>query len=193
MVDLVRGKPDTQDLADIIIDQLEEGEVKEAFYRLSEKLKEIFDFYDTGDLVGPQGARGPQGPPGPPGSTVGIPGPEGPPGSATTDKPFLCDNSVPINAPVWVAGDGFVQTTGNNNSPGPVIGIVVERPTVDSCTVRMFGLYDLSFARGDLWLSSSGTLSTVRPSIGTVQRLGYSFGDGTIWIYPDLQRTVIKV
>ena len=192
MVDLVRGKPNTQDLADVVIEQLEEGDIKESFYRLTEKLKEIFDFYDTGDLVGPQGARGPQGPAGPPGATVGIPGPEGPAGSATTDKDFLCDASVPLNAPVWLAGDGFVQTITNNNSPGPIIGVVIDRPEVDTCTVRIFGLYDFSFARGDLWLSSSGTISTVRPTLGFVQRLGYSFGDGTIIVQPDFQRSLIQ-
>ena len=64
-------KPDTQDLADVLLEQIPEGDIKEFLYRQSEKLKEIFDFYDTGDLVGPPGPRGPQGPPGPPGTPGG--------------------------------------------------------------------------------------------------------------------------
>lgn len=184
----IRGKPDTQDLADLLIEQLDEGDVKETLYRLTEKLKEIFDFYDTGDLVGAQGARGPQGPPGAPGATVGIPGPPGEDGSADLFKDFICDASVPVNAPVRLSGDGFVQVTTDNNPATKIIGIVIDRPTISTCTVQVFGFYDISFPRGELWLSAGGTLSSVRPFDGFIQRLGYSYGDGSILIRPEQER-----
>ena len=188
----IRGKPDSQDLADLLIEQLDEGDVKDTFYRLTEKLKEIFDFYDNGDLVGPQGARGPQGPPGPPGATVGIPGPPGEDGSADLIKTFICDASVPVNAPVLVGGPGFVQVSSDNNSASPIIGIVIERPTIDTCRVQVLGFYNLSFPQGDLYLSVAGTLSTVRPLDGFVQVIGYSYGDGSILIQPQQQRVFIR-
>lgn len=45
-------KPDTQDLADFVIDQLpdsteDQRKVKEAFYLLTKKLKEILDYYEN--------------------------------------------------------------------------------------------------------------------------------------------------
>lgn len=184
----IRGKPDTQDLADLLIEQLEEGEVKDTFYRLTEKLKEIFDFYDNGDLVGPQGARGPQGPAGPQGATVGIPGPKGEDGSADLFKDFTCDASVPVNAPVYLSGDGFVTQAASNNTPTPIIGIVTDRPDISTCTVQVLGFYDSVFPRGELWLSAGGTLSSVRPFDGFIQRLGYSYGDGSILIRPEQER-----
>lgn len=49
--------PNSQDMSDILIDQLPDNtddnrQIKESMYRLTEKLKEIFDYYETniGDL-----------------------------------------------------------------------------------------------------------------------------------------------
>jgi hypothetical protein len=190
MVDISRGKPSTQDIADIVIEQLPEGDYKEAFYRLTEKLKEIFDYYDNGDLIGAPGPRGPQGPAGPPGSTVGIPGPPGADGAATIERTFIADASVPDGAPVFVAGNNYVQAVSDNNPTEPIIGLVVERVDPANVKVRLFGLYDMVLPRGELWLSETGTISTVRPSIGYMQRLGYSFGDGQIYIRPEQQRVL---
>jgi len=195
-VDSVGGaKPDSQDLEDILIDQLPESDdkeilYKEAWYRFSTKLKEIFDYYDNGNLVGAQGARGPQGVAGPPGSTVGVPGPPGADGAAIVERDFIADASVAVNSPVFLAGNNYVQPVSDNNPQEVIIGIIVARPTAATATVRMLGLYDYVIARGTLWLSANGTISTLRPSIGHMQRLGYSFGDGQIYIRPEQDRVL---
>jgi hypothetical protein len=186
------SKPSTQDLEDILIEQLPEDDdkarqYKEAWYRFSQKLKEIFDYYDNGNLVGAQGARGPQGVPGPPGTTIGIEGPPGPAGDANIERDFIADASILVNTPVFVAGDNYVQSFNSNNVPQPIIGIVIDRPTAAIATVRMLGLHDYVIDRGELWLSANGTISTVRPNDGYMQRLGYSFGDGEIYIRPEQQ------
>ena len=195
-VDSVGGaKPDSQDLEDILIDQLPESDdkeilYKEAWYRFSTKLKEIFDYYDNGNLVGAQGARGPQGVAGPPGSTVGVPGPPGADGAAIVERDFIADASVAVNSPVFLAGNNYVQPVSDNNPQEVIIGIIVARPTAATATVRMLGLYDYVIARGTLWLSANGTISTLRPSIGHMQRLGYCFGDGQIYIRPEQDRVL---
>jgi hypothetical protein len=193
MVDFVRGKPNTQDLADIVLEQLPEGDTKESFYRLTEKLKEIFDFYDNGNLVGPQGARGPMGPAGPPGSTIGIEGPPGPPGESTLERDFIADASIQVNTPVFLAGNNYVQGVADNNPTEPIIGVVTARPDGATATVRLYGFWSMNLPRGELWLSEIGTISTVRPSVGHMQRLGMSFGDGQILIRPEQERVLYVV
>ena len=192
MVDLVRGKPDTQDLADLIIDQLEEGDVKEAFYRLSEKLKEIFDFYDTGDLVGAQGERGPQGVPGAPGADGqdGEDGQDGSTAAETIERVMGCKVTTSVGDFVYqdTARVNEVTEATNNDTPEPIIGVVKNKPSDQSCTIILTGQFNTSLGIGIIYLGTDGKGSLTKPS-GLGQILGYSFGDGTGHINPDLQRS----
>jgi hypothetical protein len=108
-------KPNSQDLEDILIDQLPENTEEQRFYkeawtRFSIKLKEIFDYYDTGNLVGAQGPRGPQGPAGPPGSGGGG-------GGGGEDFCTISSNRILVgfdtneHEQVLLSEDGFVLCT----------------------------------------------------------------------------------
>ena len=195
-VDSVSGsKPDTQDLEDILIEQLPEDDdkarqYKEAFYRFSQKLKEIFDFYDNGDLVGAQGPRGPQGPAGPPGSN-GVDGEDASGTAETIEKVMGCKTTTQVGDFVYsdTSRTNEVTEATDNNTPEPIIGVVKSKSSSVSCTVILNGLFDTSLDIGIIYLGTNGSGSLTKPSLGLGQILGYSFGDGTGNINPDLQRS----
>ena len=83
----------------------------------------------------------------------------------------------------------------DNNTPEPILGIIQARNSdVSQFSYFMLvsGIFNTAVARGEIYLSDTGLISPVRPLDGFVQRLGYSFGDGTIFFQPDFQRTLLR-
>lgn len=76
-----------------------------------------------------------------------------------------------------------------DNSPNaPVMGIVIAKPTTTTCEVLLNGTYSLAVSRGKMFLGASGSAVNVGPSTGYLQTLGVSFGNGTVYINPNLNR-----
>lgn len=195
-VDSVAGsKPDSQDLEDILIDQLPEDDdkarqYKEAWYRFSQKLKEIFNYYDTGDLVGEQGERGPQGPAGPPGSD-GQDGEDVGARAENFTKVMGCKSTTSVGDFVYqdTTRTNEVTEASDNDTPEPIIGVVLDKSSDVSCTVILMGKFTTSLGIGIIYLGTDGKGSLTKPTVGLGQILGYSFGDGTGNINPNLQRS----
>ena len=195
-VDSVSGsKPDSQDLEDILIEQLPEDDdkarqYKEAWYRFSAKLKEIFNFYDTGDLVGVQGPRGPQGVPGVPG-TDGKDGQDASTSAETIEKVMGCKATTQVGDFVYQDTSRVNEVTEatDNNTPEPIIGVVAKKSSDVSCSVILTGLFDTDLGIGIIYLGEDGAGSLTKPDVGLGQILGYSFGDGQGHCNPNLQRS----
>jgi len=92
--------------------------------------------------------------------------------------------------PSSIANNRAVKAT-TDNTTNPVIGIVRAKPTTTTCEALLVGIHAYTINRGKIWLSSSGGLTLVRPTSPTyeyIQELGWSFGDGYIFINPNLMR-----
>lgn len=95
----------------------------------------------------------------------------------------------------YLVGINEVAKALNNDTPEPIIGLIQARNdevSQFSYFMLLTGVYNQTVPRGELWLSDIGALSTVRPIVGTQQRLGYSFGDGQVYFQPDIQRNFVR-
>lgn len=118
-------------------------------------------------------------------------------GGTTTGSP-LTNITVVMDCATGVLIDDWVYQSltidnraikATNNSPNaPVIGIVIDKPTTTTCEVLLNGTYVLSVSRGKLFLGSGGTAVNTGPTTGYLQTLGVSFGNGTVYINPNLNR-----
>ena len=77
----------------------------------------------------------------------------------------------------------------NNFPPTPGIGMVISKPTATSAEVVLLGEVNFTIGQGNLWIGLTGQLSisTAIPT-GYIQRFGFSFGDGKIFIEPSQNR-----
>lgn len=102
-----------------------------------------------------------------------------------------CDASLALDDWVYQSpstNNLAVKETGNTNTE-PVIGIVKSKPTAVTCNVLLVGIHSLiTGGRGVLRLSTSGVATFAVESTGYIQKLGMSFGDGTIFVKPEYMR-----
>ena len=121
-----------------------------------------------------------------------------PVGSTTSGSGTLANISQIMDCAASVVVNDWVYqslTTNNraikatNNSPNaPVIGIVIDKPTTTTCEVLLNGTYNLAVDRGKMFLGTGGVASNVGPGSGYLQTLGVSFGNGKVYINPNLNR-----
>lgn len=154
---------------DLLLKEIEDPYVQENF----RKLRRYLDCLDTGQL-GPRGLQGP----------AGAPGQDG-----TSDQKYIMNTPAAVSVGNIVYQDytqvNFADKYATNDSPSPFIGIVITKETSTTACVQTRGLYDLAIAQGPLFVSTAGILQVGVPASGPWQRMGYSFGDGKIWIEPE--------
>lgn len=111
-------------------------------------------------------------------------------GENNITKVMDCDSSVAIDDWVYqsLTTNCYAEKAADNNPPQPVIGKVIAKPTSTQAEVVVSGIVSDSSVRGRLFLDGSGVASTTPPVLGFVQRIGVSFGDGTILVNPELHR-----
>ena len=108
---------------------------------------------------------------------------------------FNCAPDVLVQDLVYLSTTTGVLTKAlNNNSPQPVIGVVLSKETSTFCEVALSGLitYALNIASGIIYVSSTGTF-TLTPTAtggGMSQVCGVSFGNGEIFFNPEYRRIV---
>lgn len=108
-------------------------------------------------------------------------------------KQMDCDASLAVNDWVYqstTTNNRAVKTT-SNSQVEPTIGIVKNKISPTVCEVLLQGVYTgLALGgRGKFWLGDAGSATFTFPSSGTgkfVRSLGISFGDGSIYVNPDL-------
>ena len=90
------GRVDPTDLADDDVRAIEDEDLREKIYRVTEAIKRVLETYDEilygadgiGGVVGPKGDKGDPGPSGPPGvGSIGPQGPQGPQGPEGPEGP----------------------------------------------------------------------------------------------------------
>lgn len=105
-------------------------------------------------------------------------------------KVMNCDTFVDVGDWVYhsLSTDNFAERATNNNTPAPIIGKVILKPSATQATVVFSGIVEDGAGRGRIFLSTTGTSTPSAPTAGFVQRLGISFGDGTMMVNPELHR-----
>lgn len=105
-------------------------------------------------------------------------------------KIMACDSSLSVGSWVYQSPttNSFVVGATDNNPPEPILGKVVEKPSTTEAKVLFSGLAQDTTSRGRIFLSTTGTSTNTPPTTGFVQRLGISFGDGTMLVSPELHR-----
>jgi hypothetical protein len=105
---------------------------------------------------------------------------------------FNCESSLLMYQPVYVSAPGFVKASATNNPPQPMLGIVAQRPEPTRAVIHVLGFIlpkaDLQLSLGVLYIGQNGQLSTVQPPSGFIQRMGFSLGDGWLYIQPSFDR-----
>ena len=82
----------------------------------------------------------------------------------------------------------YADKFATNDSPSPFIGVVTTKESTTTACVQFTGEITLALAEGPIFMSTTGTLQIGTPASGPWQRMGYSFGDGTIWLDPKRER-----
>ena len=95
-----------------------------------------------------------------------------------------CAATVAIGDLVYLdtTSDATVIKAVDNNSPSPVMGVVKSKPTATTCKVQVDGKYKIAIDEGILFVSLTGTMQLGIPASGHRQRIGFSGGDGTVWL-----------
>ena len=101
-----------------------------------------------------------------------------------------CAASVAVSDLIYLSPstDNLAVTAIDNQTPTPVIGIVLSKPTNETCKVLLLGLAKITIARGTLRLGTDGQFTTSCVLTGKIQNLGVSFGDGNIFFNPSQTR-----
>ena len=106
-------------------------------------------------------------------------------------KLVSCQATTAVNDFVYVdtANSNTVIEATSDNPPEPIVGIVREKLTAQSCIILLVGLHPITLEEGTIYLGTDGKSTLVPPVPGTWQQLGYSFGDGNIFFNPNLLRS----
>lgn len=154
---------------DLLLKEIEDRYVQENFRKLGRYLECL----ESG-VAGPRGLQGP----------VGAPGQDG-----TADHTYLMD--VPASV---IVGDvvyqdysqvNFANVFATNDSPSPFIGVVVSKDSSTEANVQYRGLLDTVLTQGPVFMSETGDLQLGVPSTGKWQRMGFSLGNGKLWLEPE--------
>ena len=121
-------------------------------------------------------------------------------GTQPTNESFskVVNGPIDLNTgdAVYVVGVNDVVKATSNNTPQPIVGIIIDRNeevSQHSYNMLLSGVFNLNIPYGELWLSELGVIGNIKPVSGTRQRLGYSFGDGIIFFAPELQRSFVRL
>jgi hypothetical protein len=149
-----KERVDPSYIADDDVKAIRDDNIRSAVYRVTENLKRILQPIDQRLFQGPNLQTGPE---------------------------FTCEPSLLLNQLVYISSPGIVSTWSNNNTPQPMLGLVISRPAPTRAVVQVAGFREYTIGLGALYVGTNGQLSIIKPTTGTVQRMGYSLGDG--WIY----------
>lgn len=112
--------------------------------------------------------------------------------STETNITKIMDCDVSLSVGDWVFQSTTInnraETPTDNNPDSPIIGRVVDKPSTTQATIVLIGIVNESEPRGRIFLGSTGGSAVTPPTIGFIQRLGVSFGDGQMMLNPELHR-----
>lgn len=154
---------------DLLLKEIEDPYVQENF----RKLRRYLDCLDTGSL-GPRGLQGP----------VGAPGQDG-----ASDQKYIMDVPAAVSVGDVVYQDYSLVNTADkfatNDSPSAFIGVVITKETSTTACVQTRGLLTTALGQGPVFVGTTGILQLGLPASGPWQRMGYSFGNGKLWLEPE--------
>jgi len=101
-----------------------------------------------------------------------------------------CDAGLAVDDLVYqdMSDDNRVLKNTDQNSPRPVIGFVASKPTATTAEIVLLGVVSYTIARGPLFVGADGKLSLSGATVGYLQKMGFSFGNGSIYLNPETQR-----
>lgn len=101
-----------------------------------------------------------------------------------------CDAGLAVDDLVYqsLLADNLAIRNIDQNSPRPIIGLVASKPTATTAEVVLLGVVPYIIARGPLFVGVDGKLSLAGADAGYLQKMGFSFGDGSIYLNPETQR-----
>lgn len=110
-------------------------------------------------------------------------------------KDFLYTN-VSLNDIVYLSNiSGVIERNIDNREIFPSIGIVIDK-TASLCSVLLYGECQTVFSgliKGKpVYLSDTGSLTSIRPTTGYVQIMGFSYDTDKIFVNPSLNRTKLN-
>ena len=88
--------------------------------------------------------------------------------------------------------DKFAVVVTDNNSPGPVIGFIKDKPTSTTANITFIGLLEgqTGLVRGkQVFVDTDGTVTSTPPTVDYVQTLGYALSDDEVYFRPEFKRT----
>lgn len=111
---------------------------------------------------------------------------------ARKQKNMDCDASVDVGDLVYLhdSTPNKVITASDNNSPRPVIGLVIAKPTSTKARILIDGIIKIDgvIPIGKMFVSTSGGITLTPTITNYLQDLGNSFGDGIIDFTPVTRR-----
>lgn len=158
---------------DLLLKEIKDPHVQENFYRLKLYLEQLSVGNTT--IVAPAAGGGTTG---------------GTSATGSLTKTMGCASTVKVGDWVYQSNstNNFAVSATDNDPLVPVIGIVTSKPVPTQAIVTLVGVVDFSIARGRLFLGNTGLAALTAPSSGYLQKLGISFGDGTIFVNPETTR-----
>lgn len=104
---------------------------------------------------------------------------------------MLCESTADVGDLVYLSNitPNKVEIVQDNNTPSPVIGIIVSKPTSTKAVILFDGIIKVGtiIDNGRLFVSTSGGFTLSDPAVNYTQLLGLSFGDGHIDFSPQLR------
>lgn len=116
-------------------------------------------------------------------------------GTSQDIKTMDCDLSLSVGDYVYQSPsvNNKALKASDNNTPTPVIGKAIRKPTTTTCDVLHGGVTSeasMSGVRGKIFVSASGSPTTTVPTSNYLQAIGFSYGDGKIFL--DVTATRVK-
>ena len=111
--------------------------------------------------------------------------------------PFACDISTTSGDLVYpdsVTDEKVISAT-DNTEIKQVIGIVYNKPQTNSCNVLVLGTFDgfSGLTKGDrIFLSTSGSLTTTKPTTGYMHNLGVAISATEVLFIPNNTRLLLN-
>ena len=107
-------------------------------------------------------------------------------------KVFDCDNTVNVGDVVYLSQtmNTYIYTNTDNREDLLSIGIVIEKPTIVTAVVQIYGDCNIVFSGLEqgkrVWVSPTGGVTTQVPINGYAHIIGMCYEDDKIFINPEL-------
>lgn len=107
--------------------------------------------------------------------------------------PYDCNSSANIGDFVFfsLTDEDKVEIAADNNSNGPIAGVISDKPTTDTCNImvqgEITGLTGLAHGK-KVFISTTATATTTRPITNFIQEIGLAISSNKMFFKPEIRR-----